>query len=69
MNPQPEIDAAEIRRVFGAAGNWRAESLIHNPKNAVTAGVWRVTLGSDTAILKILTRSGKGGSWRMVCQR
>ena len=57
---------SEVHRVFGAAaGSWSAESLVHNPRNAVTAGVWRVAAGSETAILKLLTAAKKNeaGSW------
>jgi hypothetical protein len=62
LNPQPEIPASEISRVFGTSAGWSAECLIHNPRNAVTAGVWRVTVDNQTAILKILTRSNNAGA-------
>lgn len=52
------IPEAELRAVLGAeAGSHSAELLVHNPKNAVTRGVWRVTAGSASAILKVLTRA------------
>ncbi|CAM5514345.1 aminoglycoside phosphotransferase [Streptomyces aurantiogriseus] len=56
----------EAREVFGAAGAGRAvvEPLVHNPKNGVTAGVWRVRAGERSAVLKVLTRTKKAeGRW------
>jgi hypothetical protein len=37
---------------------WTAVELSHNPLNATTGGIWRVTRDHDTAILKILTPPG-----------
>ncbi|MEU0068368.1 hypothetical protein ABZ027_02145 [Streptomyces sp. NPDC006332] len=38
--------------------------LTHNPNNGVTGGVWSVTAGERTAVLKVLTRSkGTTGHW------
>lgn len=47
----------EIRELFQVPPE-RAEfqSLTHNPKNGVTAGVWRVSVGERSAVLKVLTR-------------
>ncbi|MET7779523.1 aminoglycoside phosphotransferase [Streptomyces mirabilis] len=60
-----EILRAEVREILGASTD-RAifEPLVHNLKNGVTAGVWRVTVGDRSAVLKVLTR-GKdtGGAW------
>ncbi len=54
-----DVDAAEIAEVFSRSvadsGDWSAELLLHNPKNAVTAGVFRIRAGEDSAILKVLS--------------
>jgi len=49
----------------GARGQWRAELLTHNPKNAVTRGVWRVRSGERSAVLKIVcgTRRTSDAKW------
>ncbi|MCF4141011.1 hypothetical protein L1856_35610 [Streptomyces sp. Tue 6430] len=40
------------------------EPLVHNPKNGVTAGVWRVRAGGRSAVLKVLTRrKAAEGRW------
>jgi hypothetical protein len=41
------------------------ELLVHNPKNAVTAGVWRIRAGKQRAILKVLTsaRTAETEAW------
>lgn len=57
---------AEAREVLGAAGAGRTvlEPLVHNPRNGVTAGVWRVRAGDRSAVLKVLTRSKEAeGRW------
>jgi hypothetical protein len=42
--------------VLGCApGAWTAERLTHNPRNAVTRGVWRVAASGGSAVLKLLT--------------
>ncbi|MFC9126029.1 aminoglycoside phosphotransferase [Streptomyces sp. NPDC057099] len=49
---------AEVREVLGVpAGRAVFEPLTHNPWNGVTAGVWRVTGGGRSAVLKVLTRT------------
>ncbi|MEU0116495.1 hypothetical protein ABZ137_23070 [Streptomyces bobili] len=49
---------AEAREVLGAGAGRRTavEPLVHNPKNGVTAGVWRVRAGDRSAVPKLLTR-------------
>ncbi|MEU8653443.1 aminoglycoside phosphotransferase [Streptomyces sp. NPDC048737] len=56
---------AEAREVLGpGAGRASAEPLAHNPKNGVTAGVWRVRAGDRSAVLKVLTRrKAAEGRW------
>ncbi|MFF8972888.1 aminoglycoside phosphotransferase [Streptomyces sp. NPDC014995] len=57
---------AEAREVLGATGAGRTvlEPLVHNPRNGVTAGVWRVRAGDRSAVLKVLTRSKEAeGRW------
>ncbi|MFI7642158.1 hypothetical protein [Nonomuraea sp. NPDC049400] len=50
----------EISRVLGGV-DAVVEPLTHNPKNAVTGGIWRVRRGSRSAVLKVLTRRKDGG--------
>ncbi|MFJ5995311.1 aminoglycoside phosphotransferase [Streptomyces sp. NPDC092370] len=60
----PEVAAAhaEVREVLGVpAGRAVFEPLPHNPWNGVTAGVWRVTGGDRSAVLKVLTRTRETG--------
>ncbi|MEV0481077.1 aminoglycoside phosphotransferase [Streptomyces sp. NPDC050508] len=60
-----KITESEAREVLGrATGPVSATPLTHNPKNGVTAGVWTVTAGDRTAVLKVLTRSKDAiGRW------
>ncbi|MFC8145291.1 aminoglycoside phosphotransferase [Streptomyces paradoxus] len=56
----PEVAAAhaEVREVLGVPAHEAVfEPLPHNPWNGVTAGVWRVTGGDRSAVLKVLTRT------------
>ncbi|MEV7063050.1 aminoglycoside phosphotransferase [Streptomyces collinus] len=56
----PEVAAAhaEVREVLGVPAHEAVfEPLPHNPSNGVTAGVWRVTGGGRSAVLKVLTRT------------
>ncbi|MHC3469747.1 aminoglycoside phosphotransferase family protein [Streptomyces sp. 7R007] len=61
-------ERAEAREVLGT-GETVSEPLVHNPKNGVTAGVWRVTSKDPardgrSAVLKVLTRRKKAtGRW------
>ncbi|WTP61184.1 aminoglycoside phosphotransferase [Streptomyces phaeochromogenes] len=50
--------ADEVRDVFQLPPE-QAEftPLTHNPRNGVTAGVWRVAVGGRSAVLKLLTRA------------
>ncbi|MGA6220558.1 aminoglycoside phosphotransferase [Streptomyces umbrinus] len=50
--------ADEVREVFQLPSE-QAEftPLTHNPRNGVTAGVWRVAAGGRSAVLKLLTRA------------
>ncbi|MFE2609359.1 hypothetical protein ACFXDI_39910 [Streptomyces mirabilis] len=59
-----EILRAEVREILGVRADRAVfEPLVHNLKNGVTGGVWRVTVGDRSVVLKVLTR-GKdtGGS-------
>ncbi|MER5801067.1 hypothetical protein [Streptomyces mirabilis] len=59
-----DILRAEVREILGARADRAVfEPLVHNLKNVVTGGVWRVTVGDRSLVLKVLTR-GKdtGGS-------
>ncbi|MDH6213564.1 aminoglycoside phosphotransferase [Streptomyces pseudovenezuelae] len=56
-------DESEAREILGPAEP-AFEPLVHNPRNGVTGGVWRVAAGDRTAVLKVLTRSKKAtGRW------
>ncbi|MGC0206897.1 aminoglycoside phosphotransferase [Streptomyces levis] len=60
--PEVAVADAEVREVLGVPPD-RAEfePLLHDPRNGVTAGVWRVTGGGRTAVLKVLTRTKEAG--------
>ena len=57
---------AQVTNVLGGPQT-AVESLRHNPLNAVTGGIWRVTAGSASAVVKVVTDgSGSAGPehWR-----
>ncbi|MER5791629.1 aminoglycoside phosphotransferase [Streptomyces sp. NPDC001980] len=54
--PETTLQDTEAREVLGADGAV-FDPLVHNPKNGVTGGVWRVSAGRRSAVLKVLTRS------------
>ncbi|WP_405990062.1 aminoglycoside phosphotransferase [Streptomyces sp. NBC_00986] len=56
---------AEARDVLShSTGPVFAATLTHNAKNGVTAGVWVITAGDRTAVLKVLTRTKDAtGRW------
>ncbi|MFE0471754.1 aminoglycoside phosphotransferase [Streptomyces sp. NPDC058947] len=60
--PEVAVADAEVREVLGVPPD-RAEfePLPYDPRNGVTAGVWRVTGGGRTAVLKVLTRTKETG--------
>ncbi|WP_128431206.1 aminoglycoside phosphotransferase [Streptomyces cyaneus] len=61
--PETALPEAEAHEVLGA-GRVAVEPLTHNPKNGVTAGVWRVRAGDRSAVLKVLTRNKEAaGHW------
>jgi hypothetical protein len=56
--PEVAVADAEVREVLGVPAEKAVfEPLTHNPSNGVTAGVWRVTGGGRSAVLKVLTRT------------
>ncbi|MER8219288.1 aminoglycoside phosphotransferase [Streptomyces sp. NPDC094143] len=60
--PEVAVADAEVREVLGVpAGRAECVPLPHNPRNGVTAGVWRVTGGGRSAVLKVLTRTKETG--------
>jgi len=60
-----DVVHAEAHEILGpSTGPVAAASLTHNPKNGVTAGVWAVSAGDRTAVLKVLTRTKNAtGRW------
>ncbi|KOU61971.1 aminoglycoside phosphotransferase [Streptomyces sp. MMG1533] len=60
-----EAVSEEARQVLGPfTGPIFLSSLTHNPKNGVTGGVWTVSAGDRSAILKVLTRNKAAtGRW------
>ncbi|MFF4252404.1 aminoglycoside phosphotransferase [Streptomyces sp. NPDC001663] len=65
--PETALPNTEAREVLGT-DKVAVEPLVHNPKNGVTAGVWRVSAGDGdgdrSAVLKVLTRNKEAtGHW------
>ncbi|WP_240362399.1 MULTISPECIES: hypothetical protein [unclassified Streptomyces] len=57
-----DILRAEVREILGARADRAVfEALVHNLKNGVTGGVWRVTVGDRSLVLKALTRGKDTG--------
>ncbi len=58
------IRDAELAEVLGVPRTrCEIEAQTHNPRNAVTAGVWRIRSASGSAVLKLLARGPAGGDW------
>lgn len=54
---------AELAGILGhEPAEWSAEPLTHNVRNAVTAGVWRVRVGSSSFVLKVVSPRGTSAS-------
>lgn len=50
----------ELTRLLGhTPAEWSAETLRHNTHNAVTAGIWRVRVGSASFVLKLVSPGGE----------
>ncbi len=65
--PPPELDdvlVQEAAGILGAAVD-HIEVLAHNPLNAVTGGIWRVTAADRSLVVKILTDGSRheGPDW------
>ncbi|WP_329531711.1 aminoglycoside phosphotransferase [Streptomyces sp. NBC_01450] len=60
-----EILRAEVREILGTPADRAVlEPLVHNLKNGVTGGVWRVTAGDRSVVLKVLTQAKDAdGAW------
>ncbi|MFJ8106320.1 aminoglycoside phosphotransferase [Streptomyces sp. NPDC096132] len=67
MPPHTDTDlvTAEAAELLGSSGGSVVLSpLRHNPKNGVTGGVWTVSAGDRSAVLKVLTRAKETeGGW------
>ncbi|MFJ3669005.1 aminoglycoside phosphotransferase [Streptomyces sp. NPDC090106] len=62
--PDTDVMYAEAQDVLGSTGPVLPVPLTHNPRNGVTAGVWTVTAGERSAVLKVLTRTKAAtGRW------
>ena len=48
------VDDDQVAAVLGRPPD-QAQLLTHNPMNAVTGGIWRVTAGDATAVCKVVT--------------
>jgi hypothetical protein len=61
----PPFVEDELRQIFGPhKGPVIVSSLTHNPRNGVTGGVWNVSAGDHSAVLKVLTRGKDAtGHW------
>ena len=68
MPPDPKLPPAELAAVFGAAadGNGRVSvEQVYEPVASASAGIWRVTCGDQSAILKLIAHSDAGHpNWR-----
>jgi hypothetical protein len=54
LNDTAFIDE-ELAELTGRTGSWTLEPLVHNPKNAVTAGISRVSTDGWSAVLKVVS--------------
>src|SRR5262245_52154135 len=65
MPSDTDLVQAEAGELLGApAGSARLTPLTHNPVNGVTGGVWTVSAGERSAVLKVLTRARRtDGAW------
>ena len=68
MTVDPELPDAELQSVFGASQIDPAHVAIervYEPVASASSGIWRVALGSRTAILKLVAHSAEGHpNWR-----
>jgi hypothetical protein len=53
----------ELTRLLDRAPvDWSLETLTHNTHNAVTAGIWRVRVGSASFVLKVVSPESEEGT-------
>ena len=68
MPPDPKLPPTELAAVFVAAadGNARVSvEQVYEPVASASAGIWRVTCGDQSAILKLIAHSDAGHpNWR-----
>ena len=68
MATDPDLPDAELEKVFATPGIRPAQVLVeqvYEPVASASSGIWRVSFGSRTAILKLVAHS-RGGhpNWR-----
>jgi hypothetical protein len=68
MAADPELPDAELQSVFDDPGIDRSQVTIervYEPVASASSGIWRITFGSRTAILKLVAHSAEGHpNWR-----
>ncbi len=68
MPPDPKLPPAELAAVFGATTGADARvsaEQVYEPVASASAGIWRVTCGTQSAILKLIAHSAEGHpNWR-----